>query len=514
MLEFLIETFFTMSKRLGLNVLGVFVTLLMGGLPPGTESFAVSPGTKPPTVGRLFWSFQVELDAAGSIEEQAYSSCSYVVSEVNGPLASPRKWLEHSESMDGREGAYTVMRCDLLLVDSSNQPQPQEELSWRVWGKEFHKKRLLSSYKSLLSYSSLEESEGDELLSVQESDRALTRTEGVISSLLDAAARDWSLEQEDNARHLNENSFLTLMLTILWVPVGDNNNKTIHVRAHGCHTGQVVVAATTAAEDYRTPPITASVVTIGRGDNVPSGGGSWPNRYETLPRAKLSSWCRRRTPLETHFKKSVAVLLVSKTNGDDNEEEEEDDVVDVVVDEVLLTRRTSFLNKDDSDVVDGDDGKKKEEEDDYELLEGLTSNLFILYRDGSLRTPPADNVLGGYGRHLVLKCAASATNEECGAGGVSWNKVMQVPIYLSEAPQWKEVFMTSAIRLLLPVTLLVQQQQQLVVDVGTTSGGTGVGGGNECTTTIVWKKSSDEQEEEPCWKILYLKLMESAGQAE
>ena len=510
MLEFLIETLFMMSNRPGLNVLGVFVTLLMGGLPPETESFAVSPGTKPPTVGPLFWSFQVELDAAGSMEEQAYSSCSYVVSEVNGPLASPRKWLEHSESMDGREGAYTVMRCDLLLVDSSNQPQPQQQPSWRVWGKEFHKKRLLSSYKSLLSYSSLEESEGDELLSVQESDRALTRTEGVISSLLDAAARDWSLEQEDNARHLNENSFLTLMLTILWVPVGDNNNKTIHVRAHGCHTGQVVVAATTAAEDYRTPPITASVVTIGRGDNVPSGGGSWPNRYETLPRAKLSSWCRRRTPLETHFKKSVAVLLVSKTNGDDNEEEEEGDVVDVVVDEVLLTRRTSFLNKDDSDVVDGDDGKKKEEEDDYELLEGLTSNLFILYRDGSLRTPPADNVLGGYGRHLVLKCAASATNEECGAGGVSWNKVMQVPIYLSEAPQWKEVFMTSAIRLLLPVTLLVQQHQQQELVVG----GDGGGGGTECTTKIVWKQSSDEKEEEPCWKILYLKLMESAGQAE
>jgi branched-subunit amino acid aminotransferase/4-amino-4-deoxychorismate lyase len=80
-----------------------------------------------------------------------------------------------------------------------------------------------------------------------------------------------------------------------------------------------------------------------------------------------------------------------------------------------------------------------------ELLEGLTSNLFVLYQDGSLRTP-FDGVLYGYVRHLVLECADS-----CGL------TVDSKPILLQDASAglWREAFITSSSRLIFPISKIL-----------------------------------------------------------
>jgi branched-subunit amino acid aminotransferase/4-amino-4-deoxychorismate lyase len=77
-----------------------------------------------------------------------------------------------------------------------------------------------------------------------------------------------------------------------------------------------------------------------------------------------------------------------------------------------------------------------------ELLEGLTSNLFIVYSDGTIRTP-VGSVLDGYARKLVIEAAQR----------MGWMVVTNEPICLEDATKgcWKEVFFTSSIRLVVPV---------------------------------------------------------------
>ena len=90
------------------------------------------------------------------------------------------------------------------------------------------------------------------------------------------------------------------------------------------------------------------------------------------------------------------------------------------VSEVLLTRRPipDRCRDDGGKGVDGDvhGGEIPYDDDDVErrerdrvfrntkILEGLTSNFFVIYRDGTVRTARR-GVLGGYVRHLVLGCA-------------------------------------------------------------------------------------------------------------
>jgi branched-subunit amino acid aminotransferase/4-amino-4-deoxychorismate lyase len=137
-----------------------------------------------------------------------------------------------------------------------------------------------------------------------------------------------------------------------------------------------------------------------------------------------------------------------------------------MVGEVLLTRECRDENDDD---------------DDVELLEGLTSNLFVVYHNGTLQTPPCDSVLGGYARQLVLDCAA--------ASGTRW-EVMEGSIKLSEASQWKEVFTTSAIRLVSPVNVVIQVQP------------------GDGTTKTVWTQS-ERNDDESSWKQVYLKILDT-----
>jgi hypothetical protein len=126
------------------------------------------------------------------------------------------------------------------------------------------------------------------------------------------------------------------MITVLW----QKEQDVCVVRVHAFSTG------------IFSNPIHHSPTPI----KVALAVGTTTSRYDNKPRAKLSSWCRIRRPLEDQLK-------------------------DEHVGEVILTRQ--------------------DDKNNIELLEGLTSNLFVLYRNGTLRTPD-EGVLGGCARNQVV----------------------------------------------------------------------------------------------------------------
>jgi branched-subunit amino acid aminotransferase/4-amino-4-deoxychorismate lyase len=78
-------------------------------------------------------------------------------------------------------------------------------------------------------------------------------------------------------------------------------------------------------------------------------------------------------------------------------------------------------------------------------LEGLTSNLFVVYNNGKIiRTPSTENVLGGYIRQLIVDKASS------------WGYTIEIgPIDMQDSSLWEEVFLTSSVRLLVPIQTIV-----------------------------------------------------------
>merc|ERR1711865_1075254 len=138
------------------------------------------------------------------------------------------------------------------------------------------------------------------------------------------------------------------------------------------------------------------------------------------PKAKLSSWCRRRRLLENLFKKDDVgeVILVKSCNDEDFEGSDRNHQL-----LPLSTTTTTFSNN-----------------ESYEILEGLTSNIFIVYGGKIIKTPPITSTLEGYGRKLVIDCAV-----KCGY------QVEIEPIRSHDSSLWKEVFFTSSIRLIVPV---------------------------------------------------------------
>jgi hypothetical protein len=79
-----------------------------------------------------------------------------------------------------------------------------------------------------------------------------------------------------------------------------------------------------------------------------------------------------------------------------------------------------------------------------QILEGLSSNVFVVYDDDTIRTA-SEGVLHGYVRHLVLESAL-----ECGLTHDP------APVWLLSPEEcrrhWKEVFITSSSRLIYPVS--------------------------------------------------------------
>ena len=360
-------------------------------------------------------------------------------------LTSPRGWLEFNDARSGGGcGAYTVIRCDLPVagewahVDLSNRWEGRRENDssaddgipggaepelcsrsnlWKVWGEEFHLDRLRQSYCALILASARGDAgRGADIDSLDPTneeilDEATSRSRALIDSLLSEA--EGALFNADGfATGLDDRSFstdlsVTVMLTLLWTPLTDDirDNDILAAPALGVLGHIFSTGKTFSTWEYNPDPIIANVAAPLNAPTLYQEWMSLPNRCLNLPKAKLSSWCQTRRPLEETYKH-------------------------IGVEEVLLIRPPRRTNP--VEIINYVD---------WELLEGLTSNLFVIYSDGTLRTGQTD-VLDGFARQLVLQCA-----ERCG--------ILHdpAPILMQDAKKglWTEVFVTSAIKLVVPV---------------------------------------------------------------
>lgn len=87
-----------------------------------------------------------------------------------------------------------------------------------------------------------------------------------------------------------------------------------------------------------------------------------------------------------------------------------------------------------------------------EVLEGLSSNFFVIYKDQTLRTAQ-EGVLDGYVRHLILDQSL------CECCGVRLDPTR--PILLKDARKglWKEAFITSSSRLIYPISKILVRSE-------------------------------------------------------
>ena len=313
--------------------------------------------------------------------------------------------MEDIEQTEGRGGAYTVLRCESVKNVGSTGLDDEDRYKWKVWDRDFHLKRLLTSFG--IKYAQEEGdssedacSEDDYLTAELESDRSVAKMLEEAKSEMESKMFRAIMDDAD--------AFPILMVTILWTKGGskkDDEQKRIRVRAHGSvasvpwpRIGKIPAAIRAS---IALPPVVG-------GSSSYQRDWSLPNRHEHDPDAKDSSWCRERRPLEEMFKA-------------------ED------IGEVLLARAV--------------DSSEVGEFQGIELLEGLTSNLFVIYKDGTLRTAAAKgSVLPGCARHRVLEAAEIL--------GLSYNETK--PVLLQDAVDglWSEVFVTSAICLVVPVASL------------------------------------------------------------
>ena len=327
------------------------------------------------------WSRQAEVsrrdESSSDVPNStSFQDCPVVTTQQRTlDLSSPREWLEHQHA----DGAYTVIRCDY------HYQLPHQETAgdnWKIWGLNFHLGRLNDS---LTSHAATERVS----LHAFSLDQASQQSEAVIRELLTQATAALSITWNPAASETG--LCVVTMITVLWYldDTPENNRATVRVKAHVCTSGVVTNPAT-----YAPDPVTVTLA-------LPTDFYALAhlvNRIDSHPEAKLSSWCRQRRPLEEEFKR----------NG---------------VGEVLLV-----------DLVSDEHGN-----DAVNLLEGLTSNLFVVYPDRLLRTA-AKGVLHGYARRLVLEYASQV--------GLT---VDFAPIRLTEAHLWQEVFVTSSVKLIAPV---------------------------------------------------------------
>lgn len=246
-------------------------------------------------------------------------------------------------------GAYSVVRCDYECHGGG----------FKIWGIDFHLDRLEASFNNVKS------------AAVCNTANARAKSKLIVQALLEDAEGALNATRSE----IKEKTFVTLMVTILWQSLDSD----INVRGHAF---SALNPSTTNMVAFDPVKVSIAVDT----------DQALPDRFRHYPQSKLSSWCRRRRPLEQRFKNDA-------------------------VGEVLLSRTDHH-------------GK-------IQLLEGLTSNLFVVYPGNILRTPATRYVLGGYARHLVLKNAKS-----CGL------EVEIAPILLEESYLWQEMFLTSSIRLI------------------------------------------------------------------
>jgi branched-subunit amino acid aminotransferase/4-amino-4-deoxychorismate lyase len=299
-------------------------------------------------------------------------------------LTESAGWMEYLERTENRiqdaggAGAYDTFRCDLLLGNTDNR--------WNRWGQDFHLERLKKSFLALTE----EEGEDNWNMAVKKAEQ---QSQLIIDRLLNEAAQSELLQRRSCNTESNDLQIQIVRLTLLWSPIHITSAKKfdILVRGHACCSARSVVL------HRNVKPIVASIAAQahehGKYTSVDS---NLPTRTDH-PNIKIASWTRLRKEMEkpnTYKPPGVSEVLMVRQNGSE-----------------------------------------------LELLEGLSSNLFVIYKDGTIRTAHV-GVLFGYVRHLVLDCASA-----CGL--IVDNK----PILLSDATKglWEEVFITSSSRLIYPV---------------------------------------------------------------
>jgi hypothetical protein len=302
---------------------------------------------------------------------------------------------EHRMNDEGGAGAYDTLRCDLIL-------QSDPENKWRIWGKPFHVNRLQNSFLSLINHGQV-----DPATRIPETDKALAAacelSNSIFETLLAEAEASKLLNVREEEQSPLEDVLVQLVrLSLLWSPSSqgpDNTNKhDIVVRGHACCSAKPM-------QVHRpVDPITVTIAALAGHDKEHSVtvDTSLPTRVRD-PQYKVASWTRLRKKME-----NPATYMPTG------------------VSEVLMVRPSP---------VNGD----------LEVLEGLSSNLFVVYKDGTIRTAQ-DSVLYGYVRHLVLECA-----ETCGL------QLEPRPIMLHDATAglWQEAFITSSSRLIYPISKIL-----------------------------------------------------------
>lgn len=311
------------------------------------------------------------------------------------------EWVEHQEDRSedpGGAGAYDTLRCDIPISPSSlDMP--------RVWGEKYHLDRLQNSYRSLL-----EDVDLDGLFL----ETALNDSRAIMHRLLEEAALAARKLKVPDTTKLSDDSgdissIILIRLTLLWsTPKEQEGAKKIVVKGHATSTCKPI-------KIHSSPkPIVVSIAAheSKADDEHVTLDKSLPTRFLD-PENKIASWCRIRRQMESSS--------TYKPPG---------------VDEVLMVRQRRDLN-----------GR-----DRLEVLEGISSNVFVIYKDGTLRTA-TEGVLNGFVRHLVLESA-----NECGI------KVDPRPIFLDESDQWKEAFITSSSRLIYPISEILIPSDSPVQD--------------------------------------------------
>jgi Amino-transferase class IV len=364
-------------------------------------------------------------------------------------LTNAPDWMEHIEIMEHRQnqcggaGAYDTMRGDLQIRTSS------ANLKWHIWGQDFHLDRLQQSFLSLLDESHDTSESMNEILQ-----RAAHKSKDILQSLLaeaEKASKMWALP---DSHHNSGTAVYMVRLTLLWSQ-GDNSqhsDRDIIVRGHACSSMlPILLNGSVPAIECS---IAAEVCQETDGSRMtPMIGPALPSRFHN-PQNKVASWTRLRKQLEEPTR--------YKPPG---------------ISEVIMVRSMIAVDN-------------RETEPDLEVLEGLSSNVFFVYNDGTLRTP-VDGVLHGYVRRLVLDCA-----DRCGL-----RVDLSRPICLGESPHWKEVFITSSSRLIYPVSKIVIQHRLLSEELGF----------REFWIDPVLSATHLTNHEKPKWQEIHETLLRQAG---
>lgn len=386
-------------------------------------------GTIPCQMHARAVTFQVEDDCRfnSKINGKSILNFEIVTSDPNStaPIpTSPRLWLESSPL-----GVYTVIRCDYHHFLENVIHRTTETTSfcpprgfWFIWGREFHLQRLRDSMRALTSPISVQPTTSH--ISPEDLDHACLQTESIIDGL---SSIDNDLEEIFLLEPATAASTI-VMLTILWYE-GKSLDPVV-VRAHAsCINNSIALGASTSGAvsdserkcDLNLPSVPKWTIVVDVSSNTVS------RQCYPQPYAKVSSWCTQRKDIEKRY--------MPQSMLDSSNENSTRPFDLVTVNEVILTQ---IIKSDETRSVD------------LHLLEGLTSNLFVVYPDNVIRTT-GQGVLHGYSRHLVLEAIRTIYHPLNSDGPPSWTIDTVAPILLTDVHLWREVFCTSAIRLIVPV---------------------------------------------------------------